>query len=58
MSHGDEAEQIPSGFQVIGHTTSAKAAAIASEEKSIYGIQFHPEVVHTEQGMKFSKILS
>ncbi len=50
MSHGDEAEQIPSGFKVIGHTESAKAAAIASEEKPVFGIQFHPEVVHTEQG--------
>ena len=55
MSHGDEAEQIPPGFKVIGHTESAKAAAIASEEKSIYGIQFHPEVVHTEQGTKILK---
>jgi len=55
MSHGDEAEQIPSGFKVIGHTESAKAAAIASEEKSIYGIQFHPEVVHTEQGIEILK---
>jgi GMP synthase (glutamine-hydrolysing) len=55
MSHGDEAEQIPPGFKVIGHTESAKAAAIASEEKSIYGIQFHPEVVHTEQGTEFLK---
>jgi len=50
MSHGDEAEVIPSGFQVIGHTEGAKAAAIASKEKPIFGIQFHPEVVHTEQG--------
>ena len=55
MSHGDEAEQIPPGFQVIGHTEGAKAAAIASEEKSIYGIQFHPEVVHTEQGTEILK---
>ncbi|MCH8915156.1 MAG: glutamine-hydrolyzing GMP synthase [Thaumarchaeota archaeon] len=55
MSHGDEAEEIPPGFQVIGHTESAKAAAIASEEKSIFGIQFHPEVVHTEQGTKILK---
>jgi len=55
MSHGDEAEQIPEGFKVIGHTESAKAAAIASEEKSIYGIQFHPEVVHTEQGTEILK---
>jgi GMP synthase (glutamine-hydrolysing) len=55
MSHGDEAEEIPSGFKVIGHTESAKAAAIASEEKSIYGIQFHPEVMHTEQGTEILK---
>ena len=55
MSHGDEAEEIPPGFEVIGHTESAKAAAIASEEKSIYGIQFHPEVVHTEQGTEILK---
>jgi len=55
MSHGDEAEQIPPGFKVIGHTESAKAAAIASDERSIYGIQFHPEVVHTEQGTEILK---
>ena len=55
MSHGDEAEEIPPGFHVIGYTESAKAAAIASEEKSIYGIQFHPEVVHTEQGTEILK---
>ena len=55
MSHGDEAEQIPEGFKIIGHTEGAKAAAIASEGKSIYGIQFHPEVVHTEQGIEILK---
>ena len=55
MSHGDEAEEIPPGFQVIGHTEGVKAAAIASEDKSIYGIQFHPEVVHTEQGTEILK---
>ena len=55
MSHGDEAEEIPSGFKIIGHTEGAKAAAIASDEKSVYGIQFHPEVVHTEQGTEILK---
>ena len=55
MSHGDEAEKIPDGFKIIGHTENAKAAAIASENKSIYGIQFHPEVVHTEQGKDILK---
>src|SRR5574341_1475683 len=43
MSHGDEAEKVPESFEVIGHTESAKAAAIANRERSVYGIQFHPE---------------
>ncbi|KAF6242385.1 GMP synthase (glutamine-hydrolyzing) [Nitrosopumilus sp. b1] len=55
MSHGDEAEEIPKGFEIIGHTESAKAAAIANKSNSIYGIQFHPEVVHTEQGTEILK---
>ncbi len=55
MSHGDEAEEIPSGFKIIGHTEGAKSAAIASDEKSVYGIQFHPEVIHTEQGTEILK---
>jgi len=55
MSHGDEAEEIPPGFQIIGHTEGAKSAAIVSEEKSIYGIQFHPEVAHTQQGTEILK---
>src|SRR3989441_4980291 len=50
MSHGDAAEKIPSGFEIIGHTESSHAAAIANRQKLIYGIQFHPEVVHTEKG--------
>ncbi len=55
MSHGDEAEEIPQGFDVIGHTDNAESAAIASKSKPIYGIQFHPEVVHTEQGTQILK---
>lgn len=55
MSHGDEAEVVPSNFKIIGHTESAKAAAIASLDKAVYGIQFHPEVVHTEQGSEILK---
>ena len=55
MSHGDEAEQVPSSFKIIGHTESASAAAIADNDKSIFGIQFHPEVVHTEQGTEILK---
>ena len=55
MSHGDEAEEVPSGFEIIGHTQSAKAAAIAAKDKAVYGIQFHPEVMHTEQGNEILK---
>jgi len=55
MSHGDEAEQVPENFEIIGHTESAHASAIANINKSIFGIQFHPEVVHTEQGTKIIK---
>ena len=55
MSHGDEAEKIPDDFQIIGHTERSHAAAIANEKQLIYGIQFHPEVIHTENGIKILK---
>lgn len=55
MSHGDEAEKIPNDFQVIGHTERSHAAAIANKQQPIYGIQFHPEVVHTENGVQILK---
>ncbi len=55
MSHGDEAEQVPPGFKIIGHTQGVKAAAIASENGPIYGIQFHPEVGHTQHGNEILK---
>ena len=55
MSHGDEAEEIPNEFDIIGHTSSAHAAAIANKDRTIFGIQFHPEVIHTEQGTEILK---
>jgi GMP synthase (glutamine-hydrolysing) len=55
MSHGDEAEKIPSNFEVIGHTERSQAAAIANRQHAVYGIQFHPEVVHTENGVQILK---
>jgi len=55
MSHGDEAEKIPDNFQIIGHTERSQAAAIANKQESVYGIQFHPEVVHTEMGVQILK---
>jgi len=55
MSHGDEAEDIPEGFEIIGHTESSRSAAIANKQKTVFGIQFHPEVVHTEKGTEILK---
>ena len=55
MSHGDEAENVPEGFEIIGHTESSRSAAIANEQKTVFGIQFHPEVVHTEKGTEILK---
>lgn len=51
MSHGDRIEEIPPGFKPIGHTANSPYAAIADEERQFYGVQFHPEVSHTPQGM-------
>src|SRR5574337_1861449 len=55
MSHGDAAEILPEGFNVIGHTENSFAAAIANKQKMVYGIQFHPEVFHTEKGVQVLK---
>jgi GMP synthase (glutamine-hydrolysing) len=55
MSHGDRLAALPPGFQIIGKTENAPMAAIANEEKKIYGIQFHPEVEHTKEGMTVLK---
>ena len=50
MSHGDRVEKLPDGFVLIGETPNAPAAAIADERRKIWGVQFHPEVVHTPRG--------
>ncbi|KAG2354167.1 hypothetical protein BDR07DRAFT_1614420 [Suillus spraguei] len=50
MSHGDQLSVMPPDFHVIGRTNTAPYAAIAHNSKSIYGIQFHPEVTHSPQG--------
>ena len=50
MSHGDKVTDIPQNFKVIASNSSTPIAAIADEEKLLYGVQFHPEVTHTKQG--------
>jgi GMP synthase (glutamine-hydrolysing) len=52
MSHGDSAERLDNGFRVDARTSSAPFAAISDQGKNWYGIQFHPEVVHTPLGAK------
>ncbi len=50
MSHGDRIEKMPAGFSSIAHTDNSPTAAMADEQRKFYGVQFHPEVVHTPQG--------
>jgi len=50
MSHGDKVSELPDGFKVIASTESAPIAGIADESRGFYGLQFHPEVTHTQQG--------
>lgn len=52
MSHGDEAVTLPLYFEKIAHSENAAICGIRNRQKKIYGIQFHPEVVHTKEGKK------
>ncbi len=52
MSHGDRVERLPPGFSAIAKSRNAPFAAIADAERRIFGLQFHPEVTHTEQGFE------
>ncbi|MDW7746000.1 glutamine-hydrolyzing GMP synthase [Halomonas sp.] len=52
MSHGDKVSRVPSEFTVTASTPSCPIAAMAWEEKRFYGVQFHPEVTHTLQGLR------
>ncbi|EDX71589.1 GMP synthase, C-terminal domain protein [Coleofasciculus chthonoplastes PCC 7420] len=51
MSHGDSCQELPDGFEVLAHTDNTPCAAIADHQKHLYGVQFHPEVVHSVGGI-------
>lgn len=55
MSHGDSVTDMPAGFGLAGHTDLTPTAAVADEARRIYGVQFHPEVVHTPEGTTMLK---
>src|SRR3954464_11581391 len=52
MSHGDKVEALPPGFRIVAQSDGAPFAASADEDRRLYGVQFHPEVVHTPDGSK------
>ncbi|MBW2027653.1 MAG: glutamine-hydrolyzing GMP synthase [Deltaproteobacteria bacterium] len=55
MSHGDRIIRMPEGFQCLAGSKNSPVAAVADRSRKIYGVQFHPEVVHTPNGMKILK---
>jgi GMP synthase (glutamine-hydrolysing) len=50
MSHGDHLSRLPPGFEVLAHTENIPFAAVRNKERRIFGLQFHPEVAHTQEG--------
>ncbi|MFC1497376.1 glutamine-hydrolyzing GMP synthase [Verrucomicrobiota bacterium] len=55
MSHGDQVVSMPDGFRVLAETGTCPAAAMGNDNRKIYGLQFHPEVVHTPKGTEILK---
>ena len=51
MSRGDIIEKLPAGFSIMGYTDNSPIAVMANKEKRFYALQFHPEVVHTDEGV-------
>ncbi|MBP0030116.1 glutamine-hydrolyzing GMP synthase [Roseofilum sp. Guam] len=51
MSHADSCLALPEGFEILAHTNNTRCAAIANHERKLYGVQFHPEVVHSIGGI-------
>lgn len=52
MSHGDYMEKVPVGFALVAHSKACPNVAIADTKRGFYGVQYHPEVNHTENGIK------
>ncbi|MGV8216069.1 glutamine amidotransferase-related protein, partial [Pseudomonas aeruginosa] len=52
MSHGDKVTEMPAGFHILASTPSCPIAAMADDARAYYGVQFHPEVTHTKQGLR------
>ena len=52
MSHTDYIEKAPADFKITGHTPVCPVAAMENAERNLYAVQFHPEVMHTKEGMK------
>ncbi|MBN2067445.1 MAG: glutamine-hydrolyzing GMP synthase, partial [Candidatus Diapherotrites archaeon] len=55
MSHGDKVSQLPEGFETIGSTPDCENAAFADFSRNYFGLQFHPEVTHTTNGLEILK---
>jgi GMP synthase (glutamine-hydrolysing) len=55
MSHGDSVEKLPDGFEVLSSSENCKITSMANSKKSLYGLQFHPEVSHTINGRDMLK---
>ncbi len=55
MTHGDRVTSLPDGFEVVGTSDGAPFAVIADDKRKFYGVQFHPEVVHTPHGAQLIK---
>lgn len=55
MSHGDRVVSLPEGFRIVGKSDGAPYAFIADDKRHFYGVQFHPEVVHTPHGSQLIK---
>lgn len=51
MSHGDSCTKLPTGFSILAYTKNTDCAAISNPERKLFGVQFHPEVVHSEGGI-------